>query len=246
MTQYTGADVALLHVGGYDLRAYGMNYDDEIERVVERSDTFGDTWVEQLSAGLQRAMLKWSGFFDDAALASSAAVKALAGLSKVAMVGLEGATVGVGFIGFKGAMEAKFNRVASRGELHKVNAEFAGDGIVEEGALLTAGAVTITADTNGSTVDNAAATTNGGAVYLEVVNLTLGSASALAVKVQHSTDGSSWSDKQAFTAVTAAPAAERIAITGTVNRYRRYVGTWTGGAGGGSTTKLAVGLYSTN
>jgi hypothetical protein len=77
-------------------------------------------------------------------------------------------------------------------------------------------------------VDNAAASTNGGAGYFHNFQLSAGTVS---VKLQHSTNNSTWSDLVTFTNVTVADTrvSERIAVAGTINRYTRAVYTITGG-----------------
>lgn len=77
-----------------------------------------------------------------------------------------------------------------------------------------------TADVNSVSVDNAAASTNGAAASLHVTAYT-GLTSAV-VKVQHSTNNSTWADLITFTTVIAAT-AQRSTVTGTVNRYVRAV-----------------------
>lgn len=71
-------------------------------------------------------------------------------------------------------------------------------------------------------------TPNGGIGLLEVVGKG-GGAGTLTVKVQHSTDGSSWVDLITFTGATVAHAKERIQVAGNVNRYLRSLWTATGG-----------------
>jgi hypothetical protein len=56
-------------------------------------------------------------------------------------------------------------------------------------------------------------------------------------KIQHSADNSAWTDLITFTNVTNAPVAERLTVTGTINRYTRHVGTVTGT---GSMTPFSV------
>jgi len=48
------------------------------------------------------------------------------------------------------------------------------------------------------------------------------------VRIQHSVDGSAWVDLVPFTAVTVANRAQRLAVTGTVNRHVRSQWTITG------------------
>lgn len=77
-----------------------------------------------------------------------------------------------------------------------------------------------TADTDSTSVDNTAGTANGGAGNLHVTAFS-GLTSAV-VKVQHSSNNSTWADLATFTTVTSTT-AERVAVaTGTtVNRYLR-------------------------
>jgi hypothetical protein len=58
--------------------------------------------------------------------------------------------------------------------------------------------------------------------YLQVTGFT---GTSVTVTVQHSADNSTWADLIAFTAVTAAPAAQRVAVsnTTTVDRYLRVI-----------------------
>jgi hypothetical protein len=72
----------------------------------------------------------------------------------------------------------------------------------------------------GTAVDNTVSTSNGAAAYLHVVAAS-GTTPTLDVKVQHSADNSTWADLITFTQVTAANSYERVAATGTVNRYLR-------------------------
>ena len=60
--------------------------------------------------------------------------------------------------------------------------------------------------------------------YLQVVKFT---GTSVTVTIQHSPDNATWTTLIAFTAVTAAPAFQRLAVTGTVNRYLRVITTGT-------------------
>jgi hypothetical protein len=91
-----------------------------------------------------------------------------------------------------------------------------------------------TSDTNETSVDNSAATSNGGAASLHVTAYS-GLTSA-ALKVQHSTDNSVWVDLVTFTSVTATT-YEHKTVTGTVNRYLRAT---TDVTGTGSVTFVAA------
>lgn len=64
----------------------------------------------------------------------------------------------------------------------------------------------------------------GAQAYLQVSQFT---GTSVTVTVQHSPDNSTWSTLAAFTAVTAAPAAQRVTAAGTVGRYLRVISTGT-------------------
>lgn len=92
-----------------------------------------------------------------------------------------------------------------------------------------------TAGGNGSSVDNAALSSNGGAAVLHVTGFT---GTSVTVKVQHSTNNSTWVDLVTFTAATAAGGQHiEVAAGTTVNRYLRA--TWSGTF---SSARFAVGF----
>ena len=64
----------------------------------------------------------------------------------------------------------------------------------------------------------------GAQAYLQVTQVT---GTSVTVTVQHSPDNSTWSTLAAFTAVTAAPATQRLTASGTVGRYLRAITTGT-------------------
>jgi len=99
------------------------------------------------------------------------------------------------------------------------NAESEGDGI-DFGVSLHA-KTTETAGGNSASVDNGAATANGGVAVIHVYSLAGGN---LAPKVQDSSNGTVWTDLAAFTTLTAI-GKQRIEVTGAVKQYLRLL--WT-------------------
>ena len=89
---------------------------------------------------------------------------------------------------------------------------------VDFGVCLTASTTTSASAGNGTTVDNSASSASGCVVYLEVSSLASGSCT---VKLQGSTNDSTWTDHGSFTAVTGRT-AERIEVSGTIKRYLRW------------------------
>lgn len=82
-----------------------------------------------------------------------------------------------------------------------------------------------TSSSNESSVDNGASTSNGAVAHLHVTAAS-GTSPTLDLKVQESADNSTWADLITFTQATAAT-AERLHVTGTVERYVRAI--WTVG-----------------
>lgn len=114
-------------------------------------------------------------------------------------------------------------------------ANFQSSSGLESGVILQV-KTSLTATGNGSSVDNTAATTNGGAGHLHVFSKS-GTSPTLDVKIQHSTDNSTWVDLITFTQATDIT-SERITVAAgtTVRRYLRAIRT----IGGTSTPTFSV------
>lgn len=101
---------------------------------------------------------------------------------------------------------------------------------LEWGNLLTAGLRTDTAATNGTGVDQTAATNFGGQAYLQLTAFT---GTDVTVTIQDSADNVTFTNVTglSFTAVTAAHATQRLATANnaTIRRYVRAVTTTSGG-----------------
>lgn len=99
---------------------------------------------------------------------------------------------------------------------------------LEWGIQLTAGARTDSTATNGTSYDTLASAAFGAQAYLHAVAVT---GTSFTVTVQDSADNSTWANVTglSFTAVAAAPQAQRIAIANgsTVRRYVRAITTGT-------------------
>ena len=81
---------------------------------------------------------------------------------------------------------------------------------------------------NGTSLDNSAASTNGGFLQVHLHN---DDASDVDVKLQHSTNNTDWVDVSggAVNNLSAAHTSGSVSVTGTINRYLRVVATVTGG-----------------
>lgn len=104
----------------------------------------------------------------------------------------------------------------------------ANDGL-EYGVWLTYNTA-FTTSTDGTAVDNTTSSTLGSVANLHVTTNTR--STAVTVKVQHSSDNSTWADLTTFANVSATTlTSERKTTTGTVNRYVRVQVTPTAGTG---------------
>lgn len=83
----------------------------------------------------------------------------------------------------------------------------------------------VTADGNGTSFDNGAATTGGAIAHLHVTSVS--ASDSIVVTIEDSANNSDWATIGTF-ASKSAPGAERIVITGTVRRYVRVVWDVTG------------------
>ena len=134
---------------------------------------------------------------------------------------------------FLNAKQAEYNVARSTGSALATTASFAsnatsaaGNGI-QFGVMLDAGQTTYTSSTDGTTVDQSSSSAAGSAACLQFESGS--SVSSFVVKVQHSTNGSSWSDLIVFTTISAdTPTAEIKISSGTVNRYVRLTTTLSG------------------
>ena len=106
-----------------------------------------------------------------------------------------------------------------------VHADFKSRGYSLEFGRLLANA-TVTANGQQSSVDNTASSANGGVGFLHILGLSAGD--TITVKIQHSSNNSTWADLITFTMNGSVIGAERIAVAGTINRYVRASYTVTG------------------
>ena len=131
------------------------------------------------------------------------------------------------------AKQANYDVTNSPGNALATTASFSSTASVsgfdgmEFGVMLDAGATTYTSTTNGTTVDQSASSAAGSVACLQFVSGV--SVSSLVAKIQHSSDGGSWSDIITFSTISAnTPTAEIVSMEGTVNRYVRVQYTLSG------------------
>ena len=221
------ADFQVLLLDGYNLLAskvQAVGWKRGIPQ--EQTDGLGDRWDEFSPTGRQvGTVTQTGGFFSTAAGGVHAALKDTPLTPRVLTFAPQGNTIGNVFVGFQGVAQIGYDVISALGKLTKANAGYQVSGRVDEGVILQTHAQQ-TVDWNTASVDNGASSAFGGVGYLSVSQLA-GLTGFVGV-IEHSTDNAAWVTLITFANVTAAPAAQRITVTGTVHRYLRFRGDLTG------------------
>jgi hypothetical protein len=238
-------DIAFILIDGYSLNGYITELSDTKEATLEEATCAGASWQTWAFTGEKRFNFSMAGFYDDADDALNEALCEQF-TARTICYGVEGNTVGKEVAMLYGPTQGKYERVASRGELHKASAEYEGSGEVEDGKIIaTLTSRGAASNTNATPVNNGGAST-GGACYLQVSALALGGYTNLVVTMQDSADSVTFADMASgegvFTAVTTAPAKQRLALTVSIKQYVSMKWTWTGSGTGNSFTGF-VGLH---
>lgn len=227
MAKQSGLGSALL-VGGNDLSGDISSLDTISAPMAVLDVTAINQSAPHRLGGLRSGDLQFTSWFDPALGAEHAVLSTLptSDVTCTAVIGPAPFTVGGPAACLTGKQLNYDGTRGADGSLSfKVEVQSDGSGL-EWGELLTAGLRTDTAATNGTGKDETAGTTFGAQAYLQLTGLT---GTDVTVKVQHSTDNSTYTDLVTFAQVTTAPSAQRVAVTGTVNRYVRVSTVTTGG-----------------
>lgn len=218
---------AAVLMGAYSLTPYLQNADTTVDIDIPDTTTFGNTTRQRDVVGLIDGKASMSGLWDGAAGACHELFISLVGnaTASVLSIARNGWTVG-NTVELLSVRQMSYKVTSPVDGVCAVSVETVGDGGVAFGVSLHALAAE-TSDSNSSSVDNAAGTSNGGIGHIHLTALSGSSTPTLNGKIQHSTDNSSWSDLITFTALTAV-GSERKTVSGTVNRYTRSLWTMTG------------------
>jgi hypothetical protein len=147
----------------------------------------------------------------------TAAKRAASG--QVVTYGLAGFTLGYP-ASLLSSRETNYEKGGAISDVVKFTASFQADGGIDEGVILHIDSAE-TGTVNGSSVDNGAATTNGGVAHLNAIAFT---GTNCTIKIQHSANNSTWADLLTFSDITDIGALRAIVAAGTtVNRYLRMI-----------------------
>ena len=239
MAKVNGLNVRL-YVEGYDLSGdanalNGLGYTSELLDV-----TTLDVSAKKRIIGIVDGEISVDAFFDNASSRQHAVWTSNSGKQPTAdqeVLVPMGSAVGDPCVGLV-SKEGSYTVTRSPGSAIAANATFSANGSGPDfGVMLTAHDDTHSSAGSGTVMDGGAATSNGGAAYLQIFSLASGS---VTVSVQESTSsGGSYTNIVNFSTVAAAaaPTSERLAMTGTVARYLKVTTTGTF-----SNAKIAVGF----
>ena len=229
-----GPGSGILLVDGYNVLSNKITSLSE-KASSELTDTtgIGDTAYETAPVGkVTMEVVQDGAFFDTTALYSHAAFSGSVPTSpqataRIMTVGFAGQTTGYPFVGCEGAYSDSYEVVAELGNLQKANVTYAMTGTRSAGLILQPlAAQTDSWDTTSSPVDNAASSSAGGVGFIQCTAAS--GFSGFIGKVRHSSDDVTYSDLLSFTDNVTAPFAERVTVSGTVNRYLSFTGIITG------------------
>jgi len=217
-------------VNEYDFSAF-FN-DVSATSTVETSETsaFGSS-AKTYIVGLQDGTVSLSGMFDGTAVTGtdvffSAALSSATKLNVI--VAPSGHSNGANAIVLE-ADDTSYEVSGAVADVVQTSAEFQSSDGVEHGKILSSGSA-ISATGNGTSVDNAASSANGGVGFVSVPTNTRNG--NITVKVQQSADNSTFTDLITFTVVSSTTkTSQRVEVTGTVARYLRVNYTVAGSTG---------------
>lgn len=213
-----------VYLNAYDLTGFYRKAESELTRETAESTVFNLDDKTYLPGG-RDATLSMEGIFDGAVDGIEEVLLAAFGADPT-LVCICPQGDGLGNVAYgKSCLETKYAIDASKDDVVTLANEL--QSTVGRDRLLVQHALGSEVATGQSaSIDNGAASANGGVGYLQVMDVA--GISNLAVVVQDSADNSSWATILTFAGVTADRSRERVAITGTVRRYTRCLWTFTG------------------
>ena len=190
---------------------------------------FGSNAKEYI-VGLLDGTVSLSGMFDGTATGTDVVFSAVLGSTtkQNVIVAPSGHSNGASAIVLE-ADDTSYEVSGAVADVVQTSAEFQSSDGVEHGKILSSGTA-ISSTGNGTSVDNALSSTNGGVGFLSVPTNTRNG--NITVKVQQSADNSTFTDLITFTVVTSTQKTfQRVEVTGTVARYLRVNYTVAGSTG---------------
>jgi hypothetical protein len=222
---------ALILIGGYSLSTYASAYEITQDAGAIEVTGFSDG-SKNFIPGLPSAKMAIDMMWDSTAGSVHTALAA-ASSTGIVTIAPEGYALGTPSLSmpFLKVSYSPKSAPDARIDVGSINFESSGNNAgVENGWMLAHATITNTA--TGTSVDDPTAGAVTAVCGASLHIRTAAAADTYVVKVQHSTNDSTWVDLITFTANGSAITSERQAVaSGTINRYRRVIATRTGSAG---------------
>jgi hypothetical protein len=220
---------AQMCVAEFDLTTYFNNIVPVLSRGMYDSTVFGFT-APQFAPGLRMGTLHADGFYDSTVtIGSDPVLEAQLALTTPSAVSAAPVGFGIGNRVFHYYTFCKSYQIGIKvNSLLGNMADWEPTDGSDAGFSLHALAAEAVS-TNSTSVDNAAASSNGGVGWFHCTAIT--GAPSVTVKVQHATDNATWVDLVTFSTVSASPSSQRVVIASgtTIRRYTRVISTFVGG-----------------
>jgi hypothetical protein len=228
---FSGEHVAVL-VAGYDLTGDMNRIAIDDSRKMQAASVFGDV-VAKFIPGQRMAKLNHQGFMNAASAQAHPVLKGLAVDGVLSILLGQNADPVDGDLAYHLMSAQEQYQVAPQiGQVIPFRASFANKGDEAGWGVALAVPVTITNSSNGSSIDNGAASSNGGAVFLHI--LQAAATDTYSIIVEGSATGVFGGEETTvatFTLNGSQINSERVAAVTSIPRYLRYKATRTGSAG---------------
>jgi len=229
-----GPASALFFVDGYNLLGQKLKgLREKATSPTEDVTALGDSFTSHDPTGVVSVEVTQEGaYFDTSTNGGHAAFNASVPTSpqateRVMCLGFAGQTVGYPMVGYKGNFTQEYEVAAESGNLTKANVTYSMTGSRDAGVIIQPlAAKTASWNTESTPVDNAASTSGGGVGYLQCTAAS--GFSAFTGQLKESSDDVTYSAFINFSTSVSAPFAERLEMSGTVQRYVAFTGSVTG------------------
>lgn len=257
MAKYSSKDVGFALIGSYSMLGATSKFEDTVTLKLNETPALGETDESYWSGGAKQTEIVQEGWFDDVVLGWHNAFVNLDTVGLPMTIAPHGNAInvpsspaaGTEIDIYQSVQRVGYTVQVATSDVTKMQARY-GIWYGKKGGKLVAPLAT--RSTAGNTDNDDAkcavaqpAGTNGGAAVLHITSLT-GTPTNCTVTLRHSVDGTTYTDKQAFTAVTpaqvaAGTGAQYMTLTGQINSYVSAAWAYSGGTA--PTVTFAVGVY---
>jgi hypothetical protein len=223
MAKQTGLADAF-YIDGHDLSGNITSLDTvSTRKAVIETPTIGKSGMERL-AGLGDGEISFTSWFDDGTNLLHDAVSGLP-TTDVTAIYCRG-TAADSPTAMLVAKQINYDYTRGQDKSLTANVQCLGNGNILEWGILFAAEATQSSAGSTSSKDDSASSANGLAAVLHIIDINSGTPT---FKIEDSPNNSDWTDLVSFSAVANGnePSAERVTVTGTVNRYLRVTSTGT-------------------